>query len=247
MKYFLLIVACLGLMGCSSFKKDTSVIYLIGDSTMAEKTPEKRPETGWGEKLPLFFEASVKIDNRAKNGRSSKSFLYEGRWDEVIKVLKKGDFVFIQFGHNDSSKKKGERYSTPQEFADNLTRYVQDSRNLGAYPVLLTPVMRRRFDDSGKFHDTHGIYPDITRNIAKELNVPLIDMHLESQQVIEAAGVEDSKDIFLWIEKGENSNYPEGVSDNTHFSEKGATIMAGIVVEKIKALNLTITKNLRKP
>ena len=247
MKKLLLLLTVTLLLGCNPFQKDSSVIYLVGDSTMAEKQADRRPETGWGEILPGYFEEGIKFDNRAKNGRSSKSFFYEGLWDEVKKTLKKGDYVFIQFGHNDESEKKGKRYSTPEEFENNLIKYVEETRAVEAYPVLLTPVMRRRFDEKGQFYDTHGVYPDITRKVAREHKVPLIDMHQKSETVLVQAGEEESKSLFLFVEKGENPNYPDGKEDNTHFCEKGARIMAGLAADGIREAKLPIRRYLKKP
>ena len=120
-------------------------VYLAGDSTMAEKLEEKRPETGWGEKLQQFFDSDkVKISNRAKNGRSTKTFLAEGLWQDILQNLKPGDYVFIQFGHNDASKEKVDRYTPPVDYQANLVRFVREVLDCRAHPVLLTPVVRRR-------------------------------------------------------------------------------------------------------
>ena len=141
-------------------------VYLAGDSTMAHKLPEKRPETGWGEALPEFFNGNrVRFENHAQNGRSTRSFIEEKRWQAIVDKLKKGDYVFIQFGHNDESKDKGDRYTPPADYRRNLIRFVDDVREKKAIPVLLTPVMRRRFDKDGNFVDSHGEYPDIVRAI----------------------------------------------------------------------------------
>src|SRR5918911_1653018 len=160
------------LLGATAFGKEPITVYLAGDSTMAEKQPDKRPETGWGEMLQKHFdENKVKIENHAQNGRSTKSFIAEGRWQAIVDKLKPGDYVFIQFGHNDESKDKGERYTPPDEFRKNLIRFVADVRAKKSIPVLLTPIMRRRFDKQGNFHDTHGEYPDIVRSVAAKERV----------------------------------------------------------------------------
>src|SRR5688572_2226078 len=120
-------------------------IFLAGDSTMATKLAEKRPETGWGEMLGQHFKnGKVQIDNRAANGRSTKTFISEGRWQSIIDDLKNGDYVFVQFGHNDSSKEKGERYTPPEDYRKNLERFIADVGAKGGHTVLFTPVMRRR-------------------------------------------------------------------------------------------------------
>jgi lysophospholipase L1-like esterase len=221
-------------------------IFLAGDSTMAAKLPEKRPETGWGEMLGQHFkDGKVKIENRAMNGRSTKTFISEGRWQAIVDKLKKGDYVFIQFGHNDESKDKGERYTPPEDYRKNLIRFVSDVRSKGGHPVLLTPVMRRRFDKDGNFYDTHGEYPDIVRAVAAEQRVPLIDMHRTSEVVIVRYGVEDSKKLFLQLKPGENPNYPKGIDDNTHFSPLGAEEMAKLVVDGIRKSKIGLRKFLK--
>ena len=222
-------------------------IFLAGDSTMAAKQSDKRPETGWGEMLSQHFkDGKVRIDNRAANGRSTKTFISEGKWQSIIDDLKKGDYVFIQFGHNDESKDKGDRYTPPEDFRKNLERFVSDVRAKGGNPVVLTPVMRRRFDKDGKFYDVHPReYPDIFREVAKSTNVPLIDMHRKSESVIVRYGVEDSKKLFLQLRPGENTNYPNGVEDNTHFSPLGAEEMAKLAVEGIRETRIGLRKFLK--
>lgn len=218
-----------------SAQKRPVTVFLAGDSTMAAKQPEKRPETGWGEMLGQHFkEGTVVVDNRALNGRSTKSFIAEGRWQRIVDAMQKGDYVFIQFGHNDQSKDKGERYTPPDQFKANLVRFVEEARAKGAHPVLFTPVMRRRFDKDGRFYDTHGEYPDYVRAVASEHDVPLIDMHRMSEGVIVKYGVEASKKLFLQSKPGENANYPSGVEDNTHFSPLGAEEMAALAVKGLK-------------
>ena len=227
-------------------QKRPVTIFLAGDSTMAAKLPEKRPETGWGEMLGQHFRpGKVAIENRAANGRSTKTFISEGRWQGIIDDLQKGDHVFIQFGHNDSSKDKGERYTPPEDYRRNLTRFAEEVRAKGGNPVLLTPVMRRRFDKDGRFYDSHGEYPEIVRAVAREHGVPLIDMHRKSEAVIVRYGVEGSRKLFLQLRPGENANYPNGVDDNTHFSPLGAEEMAKAAVEGIKESKIGLRKLLR--
>src|SRR5688500_773035 len=228
-------------------QKSPVTIFLAGDSTMAAKLPEKRPETGWGEMLGTHFKhGKVRIENRAMNGRSTKTFISEGRWQAVVDDLKKGDYVFIQFGHNDSSKDKGERYTPPEDYRKNLIRFVKDVRAKKAHAVLLTPVMRRRFDQHGKFYDTHGEYPDLVRTTARELKVPMIDMHRLSETVIVRYGVEESRKLFLQLKPGENANYPNGIDDNTHFSPLGAEETASLVIDGIRASGIKLRKHLKQ-
>jgi lysophospholipase L1-like esterase len=219
---------------------------MAGDSTMAIKQPDKRPETGWGEMLGQYFkDGTVKIDNRAMNGRSTKTFISEGRWQSIVDALQKGDYVFIQFGHNDESKEKGERYTPPADYRNNLIRFITDVKANGGNPVLLTPVMRRKFDSTGNFVDTHGEYPDIVRTVAKEQKVPLIDMHGDSEVVIKSYGVEGSRKLFLQLKSGENPNYPNGIEDNTHFNPLGADEMAKLAVKGIKDNKIGLKKYLK--
>lgn len=241
-------MASILLLNVFAFAQKTPVtVYLAGDSTMAAKLSEKRPETGWGEMLGKHFEeGKVRIDNRAANGRSTKTFISENRWQGIVDALKKGDYVFIQFGHNDSAKDKGERYTPPEDYRKNLIRFIEEVRAKNAHPVLLTPVMRRRFDKEGKFYDTHGEYPDIVRAVAGEYKIPLIDMHLKSQTVIKNYGVEESRKLFLQLKAGENPNYPNGVEDNTHFSSLGAEEMAKLAVAGIEEQKIGLRKYLKK-
>lgn len=221
-------------------------LFLIGDSTMADKPLADNPERGWGQLLPVFFGAGVAIKNHAMNGRSTKSFIDEGRWDAALKQLRAGDWVFIQFGHNDEKKEDPARYAAPQgDYRKNLTRFVEETRGKGAHPVLLTPVMRRRFDKEGKFFDTHGEYPDAVRALATELNVPLIDLHKSTQTLIEKHGPEGSKKLFLWIGPTEYKSLPNGRQDDTHFSEYGARQVAALAVAGIRELKLELARFLQ--
>ena len=247
MNLFAVSIAIALIAGVAFSQKSPITIYLAGDSTCANKLPEKRPETGWGEMLQQYFDpAKVKIENHAQNGRSTKTFISEGRWQAIVDKLKKGDYVFVQFGHNDESKEKGERYTPPEDFRRNLLRFIADVRARNANIVLLTPVMRRKFDKDGNFVDQHPPeYPDAVRNIAKEQNVPLIDMHRKSEAVIKRYGVEGSRSLFLQLKPGENANYPKGVEDNTHFVPKGAEEMAKLVIEGIREYELKLKKYLK--
>jgi len=230
-----------------AFAKEPVTIFLAGDSTMAHKDENKRPETGWGEQLQKYFdETKVRVDNHAANGRSTRTFISEGRWQALIDKVKPGDYVLIQFGHNDESKDKGERYTPPDDFRANLARFVAEVRAKKATPVLLTPVMRRRFNKEGVFYDTHGEYPDLTRRVATEQKVALIDMHRLSEKVLVKYGPEESRKLFLQLKPGENANYPQGVEDNTHFSPLGADIMAGLAVDGIREQKLGLVKYLKK-
>jgi lysophospholipase L1-like esterase len=235
------------LLAPSAFAQGPVTVFLAGDSTMAPKLESKRPETGWGEHLQKHFdETKVHVDNHAANGRSTKTFISEGRWQALVDKVREGDYVLIQFGHNDQSKEKGERYTPPDDFRANLARFVADVRAKKATPVLLTPVMRRRFDKEGKFYDVHGEYPDLTRRVAAEQKVALIDMHRMSEKVLVKYGPEESRKLFLQLKAGENPNYPKGVDDNTHFSPLGADIMAGLAVDGFRGQKLGLVRFLKK-
>ncbi len=214
-------------------------IWIAGDSTAAEKLASKRPETGWGEMLGQYFRPSeVRVANRALNGRSTRSFIAEGRWANIVDSVAPGDYVFIQFGHNDESPDKGDRYSPPADFKRNLARMVNDVRAKKGNPVLLTPVARRKFNAAGELEETHGEYPGLTIAVANDLKVPLIDMRAASAAILASYGPDSSAKLFLQLEKGENANYPDGVHDNTHFRPLGAELMARAVIDGIKALDL---------
>ncbi len=223
-------------------------IYLIGDSTMSnKKNIDINPERGWGQILPQFFNENIIIDNHAVNGRSTKSFIDEGRWDKVKEKINPGDYVFIQFGHNDSKTQDPKRYTNPLiGYRTNLERFVRESINLQATPILITPVARRNFNEHGVLVDTHGLYPLVVDLVANQMNVDLIDLQRFSEELILKHGVEGSKKIFLHFEKGEHPYYKEGKTDNTHFSEYGATFIAQKVIQELitlKVLNSYINSN----
>jgi lysophospholipase L1-like esterase len=220
-------------------------VYLIGDSTMAIKETKAYPETGWGMPFVYFFDSSVAVDNRAKNGRSTKTFLAEGLWQPVADNLQAGDYVFIQFGHNDEVKTK-KSYATEAEFQANLQRYVTETRRKKANPILLTPVARRKFNEAGKIEGTHEVYAELVRKVAKAEQVPLIDLDVKSQALLQQFGPETSKLLFLQLAPGEHPNYPEGKDDNTHFSELGARLMAQLVYAEMKNLNLDLASRFVK-
>lgn len=237
------------LLTLSSFilvQKKKLTIFLAGDSTMSIKEIRAYPETGWGMPFVHFFDTTVRIENRAKNGRSTRTFIEEGLWDKLIKDVKGDDYVFIQFGHNDESPDKVDRYTSPEQYKINLVRFVEETRRKKGKPILLTPVSRRRFKE-GKQVETHEVYSKIVRELASQLKVPFIDLDKKSQELYQKTGEEASKLFFLQLEPGEHPNYPEGKVDNTHFSELGARKIAQIVLAEIKALNLDLANHIVKP
>jgi lysophospholipase L1-like esterase len=226
--------------------KKQITVWLIGDSTMSIKEVKAYPETGWGMPFVYFFDSTVKVDNRAKNGRSTRTFISENLWQPVADGIKEGDYVFIQFGHNDESKEKTDRYTTPEQYKANLLRFIKETRAKKGNPVLLTPVSRRRFDSTGRVMETHEVYSNLVRSLAREANVPLIDLDKKSQDILQQFGEEHSKLLFLQLKPGEHPNYPQGKVDNTHFNELGARIMAQSVLEGVKSLNLELAERIVK-
>jgi lysophospholipase L1-like esterase len=221
-------------------------VWLIGDSTMANKEVKAYPETGWGMPFNYFFDSTVVVDNRAKNGRSTQSFIDEKLWQPVVDNLNEGDYVFIQFGHNDEVSTK-KTYTTQEQFKNNLIRYVNETRAKKAIPVLITPVARRKFDSTGHIVGTHEVYSEIIRSAAKQLNVPLIELDKKSQALLQQLGPETSKLLYNHLEPGEHPNYPDGKADDTHFNELGARKMAEIVLQEIKNLKLPLVDHIYQP
>lgn len=240
-----LLTALVALLLLSAFKTDTNdtiTVFMIGDSTMANKPLSGgNQERGWGQMLPGFFTENVRVDNHAQNGRSSKSFINEKRWDAVLAKIRKGDYVFIQFGHND--EKEGEKRHTDPgtTFDENLRKFVNETRSKGGIPVLFNAIVRRNFGENknavaeddlhgkgttevkegDKLIDTHGAYLDSPRNVAKELKVPFVDMNKITHDLVEGLGPEKSKAIYLWIEPKTLAACPDGRKDNTHLSVYG--------------------------
>ncbi len=221
-------------------------VYLIGDSTMANKQVKAYPEAGWGMPFTWFFDKSVKVDNRAMNGRSTRTFIEENRWQSVADSLQEGDYVLIQFGHNDEVKTK-KSYIDEVGFQKNLVRFIEETRTKKANPVLITPVARRSFDSEGKIQETHAVYSQLVRDVAAAQKVPLIDLNKRSQALLQDMGVENSKLLYLHLMPGENPNYPAGKEDNTHFNELGARKMAQLVLADIKALKLGLAERIVTP
>ena len=223
-------------------QQDTIQLFTIGDSTMANKKAEVFPETGWGQVLPQFFDDQVVVHNHARNGRSTKSFIDEGRWKAVRDSLKKGDFVFIQFGHNDEKEYDSTRYTVPfGTYTDNLTKFVDESREKGATPILMTPIVRRKFDENGKLIPTHGDYPKAVRQLANKMDVPLIDLEKLTHDMVEPMGNIKSKELYMWI--GPNERFPEGREDDTHLKAGGAQKVATLATRELKQFPLELSKH----
>jgi lysophospholipase L1-like esterase len=240
------VILFLGVFLFSTCDRDsnTFTIYTIGDSTMADKKPENYPETGWCQVLESYLHESVTVENHARNGRSSKSFIEEGRWQVVLDSLSPGDYVFIQFGHNDQKDYDSTRYTTPfGTYADNLETFVKQSREQGASPLLITSIVRRKFGEDGRLVDTHGDYPDAVRQVAQQMNVPLVDLQKLTEAWVNSLGDEPSKEMYVWVPVSEN--HPEGRQDDTHLSEKGAHQIAKMALAECVSQDLAFANSIK--
>lgn len=232
----LLLPCCLLLLAFSLQPKKKITIFLAGDSTMSVKEKKAYPETGWGMPFAYFFDSTVSVDNRAKNGRSTRTFIAEGLWQNLISNVHPGDYVLIQFGHNDEAKEKTDRYTTPEEYKTNLTRFINETKAKGAHPVLISPVSRRRFDSTGNALETHAAYTPLVKQTAEAAQIPFIDLDAKSRALYQQFGTVNSKWLFLQLNPGEHPNYPDGRNDNTHFNELGARLVAQLVLAELRAL-----------
>lgn len=260
-----LLPALCALLLLTSFRTDTrdvTTIFMIGDSTMANKPLDgDNPERGWGQMLPGFFTEDIRVDNHARNGRSSKSFIDEGLWEQVRTQIRKGDYVFIQFGHNDE-KPKPDRHTDPgTTFDANLRRFVEETRAKGGIPVLFNSIVRRNFFDNKNavtdddlrrekvegtslegdtLIDTHGAYLESPRRVAAELDVPFVDLNRLTHDLVQGMGREASKSLFCWVPANTYAACPKGRQDNTHLNIYGARRVArlavGALAEAVPAL-----------
>lgn len=217
-------------------------IFIAGDSTASDYDKTRSPRAGWGQMLEKFLTSKAIVHNHASSGRSSKSFLDEGRLKAIDDQLCPGDYFLIQFGHNDS-KKEENRYTEPfSSYKDYLKKYIEVARKKRAFPILITSIERRSFNENGILKETHGRYPDAMRELAQEEDVPLIDLTVKSKNLFEQLGSEQTKEIFLWLVPRKCPNYPDGVQDNTHFSEYGAQVMAQLVIEGMREQKLPLAQ-----
>ncbi|MBR4389031.1 MAG: pectin esterase [Prevotella sp.] len=252
LSYLLIIAAVIMTLAA----KKSVTVFLIGDSTMANKSIDNdKQERGWGMALQGFFKENIHVDNHAVNGRSSKSFIEEGRWEKVKDLIKPGDYVFIQFGHNDE-KPQPERHTEPGgSFDENLRKFVNETREKGGIPVLFNCVARRNFykvvpinDDDEKLRDatysndtiesdtlfdTHGEYRLAPKRVATEMKVPFIDANAITHNLEQGMGRDASKKLHMWFRPGEHPSIPDGRQDNTHYCVYGAHVVAGLLADAI--------------
>jgi pectinesterase len=259
-KYIVLsVIAALVLVFSAAVEDKTTTIFIIGDSTAAKKDLSTgSPERGWGMALQCYFDSAyIRVDNHAVNGRSSKSFIDEGRWDKVLSAMKPGDYVIIQFGHNDE-KPAVERHTDPGSTFDyNLAKFVRETRERGGIPILMNPVVRRNFaqkplknDDDEKLRnttfadgsklvegdsliDTHGLYRVAPRDVARRMNCHFIDANQITHDLEQSLGVEGSKKLHMWYKPGEEPSLPQGRQDNTHYNIYGAQVVAKLLAEAL--------------
>lgn len=230
----LIFIASLVLLLTSADEKVTT-IFMVGDSTMANKDiSHNRKERGWGMALQCYFDDAIHIDNHAVNGRSSLSFINEGRWDKVIEKLKPGDYVIIQFGHNDEKPDKARHTEPGSTFDYNLAKFVRETREHGGIPILMNSVVRRIFaEESDTLQDTHGLYAVAPRDVAIRMNVLFVDANRITHDLEQELGVEASKELHMWFLPGEEPSVPNGKQDNTHYNVHGAHVVARLLADAL--------------
>ena len=217
-------------------------LYLLGDSTMQTYDPYWMPQAGWGQFFDRFLSDRVLVDNRSIGGRSSRSFLNQGRLDEVLRLVRPGDYVYVQFGHNDATYTVPDRYTPPEDFREYLRTYIEGTRQRGGEAIVVTPVSRRDFDAyTGRFRVSFPEYVEAARSIADELDAPLVDLSASSREFLDEIGPEGAREVFLHAEAGVYPNRPNGVEDDTHFQEYGAIQMARLVGRGTAELGLRIS------
>lgn len=215
-------------------------IFIAGDSTAQTYDTTKTVQRGWAQCLQQYFTKKVEVVNLAKAGRSSKSFIDEGRWANLLKQVKKGDYVFIQFGHNDTSKKP-ERHTDTYQYQQNLIRFCDDVKEKKGKPVIITSIVMRQFDKNGKVvakRPHFAEYIELAKIAARAADVPCIDLYSKTRDYIQTLGDVDSKKLYFWVKKGESPNPEEVRQDDTHLREPGAVKYAGFVVDDIRELKL---------
>ena len=257
-RFFLLLVVVA--FGTFSFtkKEDIQTVYLVGDSTMADYSGDydpgkdymkvRYPVTGWGQVFqhffvkdsltrlrPLITADSVFVDDRARGGRSTRTFFQEGRWRSIYKNLKPDDLVIIQFGHNDASENHPGRYVDIEGYKEFLRLFITQSRQKDAIPILLTPVARNYPWKNGHLQNVHGDYPKAVKEVSEEMSVPVIDLNQESMDYFSLKGrAYVTQNYFMNLPAGKYEAYPDGQNDNTHFQPEGAKAVAQLVYDGLK-------------
>ena len=222
-------------------------IYIAGDSTVQTYDPYWKPEAGWGQMLPRFFDEQIVIKNHSIGGRSTKSFIDQGRLDDILKVIQPADYFLIQFGHNDATISIPDRYASPADYKEYLRTYIHGAEQRGATPILVTPVGRRDFNaDTGKFNVSFPEYVDAMKEVAAEENTKLIDLSTLSRAYYDSIGPEETKSVFLHTDPGVYAAFPNGSADNTHFQEYGAIQLARMVAQSIKELNIPLSEYVKE-
>ena len=222
-------------------------VYLAGDSTVQTYDAGYVPQAGWGQMIDRFFDDKVAFRNHAIGGRSSKNFISQGRLDEILRVINPGDYLMVQFGHNDATIGVDDRYASPADYKEYLRTYVNGARQRGATPVLVTPVGRRDYDEAtGKFNVSFPEYVAKMQKLATEENVALVDLSALSRAYYDAIGPEDTKSVFLHVDAGVYPNRPTGTVDNTHFQEYGAIQIARLIAGSVKQLSLPLAAHVEE-
>ncbi|MFF5568287.1 rhamnogalacturonan acetylesterase [Streptomyces sp. NPDC012623] len=224
-----------------------ATLYIASDSTAQTYNSGYYPQAGWGQTLPPFFTSSITVANHAIGGRSSRSFIEQGRLAAIHQVIRAGDYLFVQFGHNDATTTNAERYTPPADYKEYLRDdYIRATRARGATPVVVTPVSRRSYNAStGQFNVSFPAYVDAARAVAAEEGAPLVDLSTLSRTYLNGIGPEAAKQIFLWLSPGQYPNFPDGVSDDTHFQQNGATQMSRLVARAVARLGLPLSGEVR--
>lgn len=219
-------------------------VLLMGGSTMATFPPE-RPVRGWGQWLPVFFTDPAMIDNRARSGRSSKSFIDQGLWDALIRDLRSGDYLIICFGTNDSANDPA-RYTAPRgEFRDNMLRFLRETRAKGGVPVLATSVARRVWNERGEFVEPPSEWVAVTRELAASERVPLLELRGRTVALERSLGPEGSRLLHLHLPAGKYAAYPNGAKDDTHYGDHGAARIAELAADEIRRIGLPLARWLK--
>jgi lysophospholipase L1-like esterase len=235
-------VALALLAGCGSQADRRAKVLIASDSTAAQYARGRWPQMGWGMFLQCSLDPSIRVDNWAREGRSTRTFITEGLLDALAQQTRPGDTVLIQFGHNDAAVAKP-RYTSPADYGANLRHFIAVVRERKAQPVLLTPVARRRFEN-GRIVESHGEYPQVARAVAAATHTPLIDLDADSMEYFQSIGEEGSKKYYLHYTAADHiRTFPVGITDDTHFSELGARAVAALVARRLEELNIPVSKH----